>query len=80
MLAEFAHVDQNTVLPEAPVHQGDGGLMDEDELLAFLDEVEGEFGVELHQPQQEAIATMEDLVDFLSALIEEKMAADADMV
>ncbi len=80
MLGAFARTESNAIQPEDMVRQQDGGLMDEDEMLAFLDEVEGEFGITLHQPEQEAIATVEDLMDYLSALIAERLIADEDMV
>lgn len=79
MLATFANVDVNSIRPDDMIRQEDGGLLDDDEVLAFLDEAEGEFGIEIAQPEQEAMTTVEELLDFLSALIEERMMAEQDL-
>lgn len=73
MLASFARVDVNAIHPQDMLRQEDGGLLDDDEILAFLDEVEGEFGVDISQINPEAMATVEELLDSLSDLVEERV-------
>lgn len=78
LLASFAQVDANSIRLNDMIREEDGGLLDEDEMYAFLDEAEGQFDIEIGPLDLEEVTTVEDLLDYLAGLIEERMMAGPD--
>lgn len=80
MIATFSGADEEAITPEDLLRQEDGGWFDEEELLALIDELEGEFGITINERDLGGVQSVEELIDMVQNLVVEKLAADEDLV
>ncbi|NMB12551.1 MAG: acyl carrier protein [Firmicutes bacterium] len=80
IISSFSGALEGAIAPDDSLRQEDGGWLEDDELAALVDELEGEFGITIDTHALADVGTIDELIDMLQDLVTEKIAADRDLV
>ncbi len=70
LLAEYTGLDENTISLDDPLWANEGGFVAADAADALLDELEGEFGIDIAERDSGDIATIGDLLRMVETLVD----------
>jgi len=70
LVANFIHGDENTLSPYDPLWTADGGALESDQTSEFLDELEGEFGIDVRERELGNVGSIQELLDLVQARLE----------
>ncbi|NMB47200.1 MAG: acyl carrier protein [Firmicutes bacterium] len=80
IISSFSGALEETITPGDNVRQEDGGWLEDDELSALVDELEGEFGITIDTYALADIEKVDELIDMVQELVMEKIAGDKDLI
>jgi acyl carrier protein len=80
IISSFSGALENTITPRDILRQEAGGWLEDDELAALIDELEGEFGITIDTLALADIETLDDLIDLVQGLVTDKIAGDEDLI
>jgi acyl carrier protein len=80
IISSFSGALEDAITPGDSLRQEDGGWLEDDELTALVDELEGEFGITIDTHAVADVGTIDELIDVLQDLVTEKIASDGDLI
>lgn len=72
VLAEYINQDENAISLDDPIWSTDGGYVDDKTIAELLDELEGEFGIDISTQHASAITTVGDLLHMIEIMVAQR--------
>lgn len=80
IISSFSGALENAITPRDNLRQEAGGWLEDDELAALIDELEGEFGISVDTLALSDVETVDELINLVQDLVTDKIIGDGDLV